>query len=286
MEPIPGHCTPASHPAGLELTARALQRDVETSALISHSTAAELIRLPLPAALTFAETQTLHVTLPLAARRRLGPRVRVHTGEPLASARTNGIWIVGPVDLLMGLAGLLSPLELVMACDALVGPDRSAPRLSLESLRTLVAGVEDRPGIARVRRAVASARERVESPKETELRLLLLEHGFAEPLINRQVTAPGSGQRFRLDLAYGEERIAIEYDGDWHRTDRDRWRRDRRKDDVLHELGWRVVRVTGSDLTDPAGLLARLHHLGAPRRRRGRVIASAASMSNPRRLAP
>ena len=48
------------------------------------------------------------------------------------------------------------------------------------------------------------------------------------------------------DLAYPEYRVAAEYDGDHHRTDRVQYARDiDRLDDVVHE-GWRVVRFNAS----------------------------------------
>src|SRR5699024_2460188 len=81
-------------------------------------------------------------------------------------------------------------------------------------------------------------------PKETQTRLTLLRAGFAEPEINLPVRAPRSGERFRIDLAYPSLRIAVEYDGFWHSTDKKRHGADRRKDDVLHEMGWRVVRAS------------------------------------------
>lgn len=167
--------------------------------------------------------------------------------------------------LLSELSAVLDHGQLVACCDYAVGPYAERPRVPLAALRQLAATARGLHGIKKVRRALADARERVESPKETELRLLLRDHGFAEPAINLTIKAPGSDQYFRVDLAYPHLRIAIEYDGDWHRTDRRRFRRDRRKDDVLHELGWRVVRVVDTDLTSPSEVIDRLRHLGAPR---------------------
>src|SRR5699024_6105450 len=141
---------------------------------------------------------------------------------------------------------------------------RLRPRPTAAQLRDLVAAATGTYRITRVRRAVALARDRVESPKETETRLLLLDAGFAEPVINLEVRAPLTGETFRLDLSYPTLRLAIEYDGFWHSTDRVRHRRDRRKDDVLHELGWRVVRASDADIADPQALLGRLRQLRAP----------------------
>jgi hypothetical protein len=163
------------------------------------------------------------------------------------------------------LSGPLGHAQLVAAADQLAGPhSRLRPRLTAAQLRDLVTAVTGAYRITRVRRAVALARDRVESPEETETRLLLLSAGFAEPVINLEVRAPSTGEVFRRDLSYPALRLAIEYDGFWHSTDRDRHRRDRRKDDVLHELGWRVVRASDADLADPHDLLGRLMHLRAP----------------------
>src|SRR5699024_7218367 len=78
----------------------------------------------------------------------------------------------------------------------------------------------------------------------TEMRLLMQRSGFGAPVVNYEIRAPGTDERFRLDLSYPQLRIAVEYDGFWHSTDRKRHRADRRKDDVLHEMGWRVVRAS------------------------------------------
>src|SRR5690625_1500103 len=48
IEVIPGFMTPSSAPAELQLIARTLQREAFPGAVISHITAAELLRVPLP----------------------------------------------------------------------------------------------------------------------------------------------------------------------------------------------------------------------------------------------
>ncbi len=267
-EVIPGFCTPTEARAGLHLIARVLQREAGPGTVISHVTAAELLVLPLPFAQRYEVLKTLHCTVPPSLRRRLGPRVTVHAREPAPTRRWRGLTMSAPVRLLSDLAGVLTPLELVQVCDTLVGPRAERPRVSLRELQILVDRASGTPGIKKVRQAVTQARELVDSPKETELRLLLLREGFREPQVNVWVRAPRTAENFRLDLCYPWLKIAIEYDGDWHRTDRARFRKDRRKDDVLHELGWRVVRATEDDLTSPSAFLGRLHHLGNPQLRR------------------
>jgi very-short-patch-repair endonuclease len=58
------------------------------------------------------------------------------------------------------------------------------------------------------------------------------------------------------DLSYPELRIAIEYDGDVHRDQR-QWRKDVARQRRLEELGWIIVHVMADDITrDPGPFLA------------------------------
>ena len=264
---IPGFMTPSTAPAELQLIARILQRKVIPGAVISHTTAAELLKVPLPSPLEHAQAEALHCTVPLAHRRRAGARVVVHTRTEPDPIRARGLELSSPIAMLCELSGMLDHDQLVACCDQLVSVAtliRLKP--SLRGLRRQAEEARGIHGIKRVRVALGDARERVESPQETEMRLLLKRSGFGEPDINHEVRAPATGERFRLDLSYPQLRIAIEYDGFWHSTDRKRHRADRRKDDVLHEMGWRVVRAADRDLREPAEFLGRLVHVGAPMR--------------------
>jgi very-short-patch-repair endonuclease len=73
----------------------------------------------------------------------------------------------------------------------------------------------------------------------------------------------------RVDLAYLDARLAIEYDGAVH-FDSDRAERDRRRDADLAGQGWETVRLTRYDVGEgrlqTLGLLSRLLALRAPHR--------------------
>ena len=264
---MPGYLTPAATPAPLSLVARVLQRKVVPGAVISHSSAAELLGLPLPREEEYEFSRTVHGAVLLAHRRRSGHGATMHTRAEVPPLRLQGLQVSAPVALLGELAGALDHAQLVACSDHLVGPkSRVRPRLRLADLRGMVDEASARYRISAVRLAVADSRERVESPKETETRLLLQAAGFAEPVVNRTIRAPGTNEEFRLDLSYPALRLAIEYDGFWHSTDKKRHRADRRKDDVLHELGWNVVRASDEDLRKPENFLGRAAHHGAPRR--------------------
>src|SRR5699024_6412659 len=104
-----------------------------------------------------------------------------------------GVRVSGPPDLLAQLAEQLEHDDLVAAADQLVGPDaRVRPRPRLEHLRDRARKARNTYRIRKVRSALVDARERVESPKETQTRLTLLRAGFAEPEINLPVRAPRS----------------------------------------------------------------------------------------------
>lgn len=61
----------------------------------------------------------------------------------------------------------------------------------------------------------------------------------------------------RVDFAYPELRLAIEYEGAWHgrpgQLGKDRSRLNR-----LFEAGWRVVFVTAADMHDPEEVVRRI----------------------------
>lgn len=63
----------------------------------------------------------------------------------------------------------------------------------------------------------------------------------------------------RVDLAYPDLRIAIEYDGDHHRTSARQYEHDITRFDRLHEAGWLVIRVRSRGLfRNPEETVARV----------------------------
>ena len=95
-----------------------------------------------------------------------------------------------------------------------------------------------------------------ESPQETRLRLLLVRGGLPTPVAQFVVR---DGGRFvaRVDLAWPDRRLAVEYDGVWH-GERGQFARDRDRLNRLLAAGWRVVFVTARDLHRPQELVARV----------------------------
>ena len=61
----------------------------------------------------------------------------------------------------------------------------------------------------------------------------------------------------RVDFAWPQQRLALEYDGVWH-GEAGQFRRDRQRLNRLTSAGWRVIFVTAADLLNPDALLRRI----------------------------
>ena len=59
-----------------------------------------------------------------------------------------------------------------------------------------------------------------------------------------------------LDIGWEDIKVAVEYEGDHHRTDRRQFNKDIRPAAAVAELGWIDVRVTAEDT--PGGVIARV----------------------------
>ena len=104
-----------------------------------------------------------------------------------------------------------------------------------------------RRGIVAVRDLIALADGLAESPMESEARLAMIDGGLPIPTLQFELI-DGNGELRRLDFAWPEERVAVEYDGfDWH-SDADAMRRDRRRHAALLDVGWIVVAIVFEDV--------------------------------------
>jgi very-short-patch-repair endonuclease len=169
---------------------------------------------------------------------------------PLATAE--GLPVVAGPATWASLGAELSERDLVIAADHLIriprhpggfkAPDRSA----YATCDQLAAAIGVRRGAAKLRAALARARTGSSSPKESALRLILVDGGLPEPVQDHDVYDAGQWIA-TLDLAYPELRIGIEYDGSGHRT-QVQFEKDVRRLERLAEAGWTILRFTARDL--------------------------------------
>lgn len=112
-------------------------------------------------------------------------------------------------------------------------------------------------GLALARERVRLLDPRAESPRETALRLLLAEAGLPPCVPQHEVWDTGGAFVARLDLAWPDVLVAVEYDGDHHR-DRGQHSRDLARHNRLRALGWTVLQVDARVLARPQELVRQL----------------------------
>ena len=243
-------------PAGnvtLVAACRARLKPLAAEAVISHVTAARLHAVPLPPFL--ARVSIVHVSVPAGARAPAGKNTVGHQVTLRTTDRDSrhGVACTTPERTFCDLAAMLTLAQLVAVGDDLL----RRGTVSRAALTDAVAAYPGRRGTARLRRALELLDERSESPKESELRVLLIEAGFPSPLVNASVCDDRGRFVARIDLSYPDLKIAIEYEGDHHR-DKYQWRADLARRRRLEALGWTYLSVTQADLDSPRDLLADL----------------------------
>ncbi|RKH48443.1 DUF559 domain-containing protein [Corallococcus interemptor] len=91
--------------------------------------------------------------------------------------------------------------------------------------------------------------DRVRSTYEAYLRDRLAEHPTTAGVFKLNASVDTGGSRpWEVDFLSRELRLAVEIDGYYHFSDRDRFRRDRRKDLDLQRAGYWVYRIHAEDL--------------------------------------
>lgn len=119
--------------------------------------------------------------------------------------------------------------------------------VSEDGLRAFLTGSHEN-GVVQARRTLELADARAESPPESVLRVVLALAGIAaEPQLE---VRDHRGFVARVDLGFERERLAVEYDGEWH-SDRFALTRDRERLNRLQQAGWEVLTVTGPMLRRP-----------------------------------
>jgi very-short-patch-repair endonuclease len=131
----------------------------------------------------------------------------------------------------------------ITAVDALA----RATRLKIADIELLADRYRGRRGIRNARPALQLVDSGAESPKETWLRLVIIRAGFPRPQTQIPVHNEYGVLIAEVDMGYEDLKIAIEYEGAHHRTDRRQFDKDIRRYDELIELGWIVLRFTAED---------------------------------------
>ncbi|TDD72018.1 hypothetical protein E1262_04710 [Jiangella aurantiaca] len=243
-----------------ERAVRAWMLALPADAALYGATAAAWYGLPVE------PPSSVQVIVPPGTVPRRRPGLEPHEGlGPDDAAIHRGLRVTTPERTWLDLSLTLGDVDLVVVGDAMVGRGLTTPERLIETADA----ARRRRGIVRARSLARLIRNRVDSPQETRLRLTLVDHGsLPEPAVNPDLLDDHGGWIGRPDLAYEEAKVAIQYEGDVHRTNRKRWRTDIARDEVLRDNGWEVIRVTADDLARPSQLCARVRRSLDRQRRR------------------
>ena len=170
----------------------------------------------------------------------VAPPGRRHPGMLLRNERIDGdevcvmggLLVATPERTALDLARHLERDVAVRCLDALAG----ATRIDQHALAGLVARYHGARGMKRARIALDLMDGGAQSPKETWLRLLLIDAGYPRPRTQIHLT-DGFAAAY-LDLGWEEPRIGLDYDGVLHQTDRQRFVHDIGRNELIDRSGW------------------------------------------------
>ena len=149
------------------------------------------------------------------------------------------------------------PLDaLIVIGDALVR--RELPLATLAQLEAAAVSAAGRRGSVRLLEACALVRSGTDSPKETEVRLLIVRAGLPEPAVNEPVRDARGRQLGLGDLVYLRWQVVIEYDGGYHFATDEQIKKDIDRLARFAEAGWTVIRVHKHHLLKPGALAGRI----------------------------
>ncbi len=188
-------------------------------------------------------------TLPAAiidTNRRKAPGVQVWEEriEPDEISVVDGMRLATPARTTLDLARRHPTAVAVASIDALA----QAVELKPADIDLLVERYKGRRGMKAARAALQLIDSGAQSPKETWLRLLLMRAGFPRPQTQIPVRNEWGWAEAYLDMGWDDIKVAVEYDGDQHRSSRAQYVKDIRRLEMLEQrYGWIVVRVIAED---------------------------------------
>jgi hypothetical protein len=189
----------------------------------------------------------------------LGPRdiVRLKCGALVTTADRTAV----------DLARVLPRIDVLPVLDAALAAGVCTPD-------SLAGELERHTGLRGVRQArelVPLADPAPESPQESRLRMRCHDAGLPPPTLQLPILDTRGRPCRWLDLAWGEVKVGLEYDGEDGHTGRQNLRSDRRRHNFLQDDDWAMFHATDIDVYRDHGELMR--KVGAAIKRRSRQPA-------------
>ncbi|KAB8291893.1 hypothetical protein DSM100685_1077 [Bifidobacterium avesanii] len=156
------------------------------------------------------------------------------------------------------LATFLTQTETIALLDAILraGSRSAFPNgipLTMGNVSAFLDNAGDFPALKRCRAAVPFIGVVTDSIMECRTLLALLRYGLPYPSVHLRVYIASLDLTVPVDMAYGNGKVIVEYDGDAHRQDQRQYRWDERKRQALRAQGCTVIVAFADDVTTASG---------------------------------
>ncbi len=184
---------------------------------------------------------------------RLAGLSRVRRPECVGGTRTlesgdvmeiEGVLVTTPLRTALDLGRLIGRHEAIGAIDALI----RVGGFAIADLTAELPRFRGARGVVQLRALVPLADGRAESPAESLSRLRLRDAGLPAPQVQWEIRDALGIVIYRLDLAYPELKLAIEYDGEQFHTSAEDRAKDERRRAHVRRLGWTFVILRSKDV--------------------------------------
>lgn len=190
------------------------------------------------------------------ARTRSGVRIHGYKIPPCDLMEIGELVVTTPTRTVVDLARSVDRIDGLAIVDAALA--RGA--CTAETLAAQLERQARSRGIVQARQLVGWGDGDAESPMESRARLRVLDSALPRPVVQHWVCDRSGKPVYRLDLAWPEFKVGLEYDGIDH-LDRNRQRHDLERRAWLSDAGWRILYVTDTDIySQHARMIARLEH--------------------------
>ncbi len=189
-----------------------------------------------------AETEPIEILIN-DRRRQSGLIVRMDRVGDDEITRVDGLPVTSLARTAFDLGRYQKRSAAIARLDALM---RAAP-WSPDEVATLMRRYGPVRGVRQLRELLPLVDPGAASPKESWLRLLLIDNGFPIPETQIPLFDGGIDPFAFLDMGWRHIQLSVEYDGDQHRTDRPQYVKDMRRHPRITKRGWEVIRVIAED---------------------------------------
>lgn len=233
---------------GYETQARGVLHALGGKAALSHYSAARWWGGTVP------HHSDIHVITTGKYRiRRIGV-ISHRTQRKIRRTVVRGLAVTTAEQTFLDLAGSLDLVDLIVLGDSLI-KQQATSTVKLRAAASEWTGA----GAAIARQAAGLVRAGVSSPMESRLRLLIVLAGLPEPMVDHRVYSDHGKLLYRLDLAYPDCKLGVEYDGRQHAESDAQWAHDLQRREYFDSAGWRLVVVNGRQFfADPAVVVDRI----------------------------